>query len=124
MPLFVESQRYRQKPTLGSIISCDYGHRLPIVGRLHFLIIKLHLRRAQSGVGFLCNLIHYCTLGDLMQSRSASPPAATRFCWICGRPISLENSKTDEHGSIVHTECQTARLKLEEAGSSLQEKQK
>jgi hypothetical protein len=59
-----------------------------------------------------------------MQSRSASPLGATRFCWICGRPISLENSKTDEHGSIVHTECQTARLKLKEAGSSQQEKAK
>lgn len=59
-----------------------------------------------------------------MQSRSAIPPGATRFCWICGRPVPLENSETDEYGSIVHPECQAARLKLKEAASSLQEKQK
>lgn len=59
-----------------------------------------------------------------MQSGSASPPGVTRFCWICGRPLFLENSEIDEHGSIVHTECQTARLKLKEAGSSQQEKAK
>jgi len=59
-----------------------------------------------------------------MQSPGASSPVSTRFCWICGRSISLENSKTDEDGSIVHAECQTARLKLKEAGSLLSEKAK
>jgi len=42
----------------------------------------------------------------------AAIPSA-KFCWICGRPVSLENGKTDEHGNIVHEDCYTTRLKLE-----------
>jgi hypothetical protein len=28
--------------------------------------------------------------------------SSTKFCWICGRAVSLENGKTDENGNIVH----------------------
>lgn len=52
-----------------------------------------------------------------MQSPGPTSSGSTRFCWICGRPVSLENSKTDEHGNVVHDECLTARLKLKQAGS-------
>jgi hypothetical protein len=54
-----------------------------------------------------------------MQSPGA---ACSPFCWICNRPVSLEKSQKDELGNIVHTECQTMRLKLREAGSMVQKK--
>ena len=57
-----------------------------------------------------------------MQSPISSSSGSIRFCWICGRPVSLENSKTDEYGNVVHSECFTARLKLRQAGLSVQEK--
>jgi len=57
-----------------------------------------------------------------MQSPGPTSPGSTRFCWICGKPVSLENSTTDEYGNAVHRECYTARLKLRQAGSSVQEK--
>ena len=57
-----------------------------------------------------------------MQSPGAAPSASTRFCWICNRPVSMEKSQKDEHGNIVHAECQTIRLKLREAGSLVQKK--
>ena len=45
-----------------------------------------------------------------MPQLTAIPSA--KFCWICGRAVSLEDGKTDEHGSIVHEECYAARLRL------------
>lgn len=59
-----------------------------------------------------------------MQSPDPTLSGSTRFCWICGRPIWLENRAKDEHGNIVHPECHRIRLKLEEAGSLVQEKAK
>jgi len=41
----------------------------------------------------------------------------THYCWICGRAVSLQNCKTDEHGHIVHSECYAARMRLKQAGS-------
>ena len=52
-----------------------------------------------------------------MQSPIAASSDSIRFCWICGRPVSLENSQKDEHENIVHPECYRTRLKLREAGS-------
>ena len=26
-------------------------------------------------------------------------------CWMCGRPIPLEECKTDDHGHVVHEHC-------------------
>ena len=26
----------------------------------------------------------------------------TKFCWICGKSVSLETCKSDEHGNVVH----------------------
>lgn len=57
-----------------------------------------------------------------MQSPATASCGSTRFCWICGRPVSLEDSQKDEHENIVHPECYRARLKLKEAGSFVQEK--
>jgi len=38
-------------------------------------------------------------------------------CWICGRGVSLEISKTDEHGKAVHEECYVVRVALEKASA-------
>ena len=57
-----------------------------------------------------------------MQSPGPISSGSTHFCWICGKPVSLENSQTDEYGNLVHDECLTARLKLRQAGSSQHEK--
>ena len=57
-----------------------------------------------------------------MQSLDSTSSGSTRLCWICGRPVSLENSKTDEYGNPVHSDCYTALLKLRQAGSSVQKK--
>jgi hypothetical protein len=29
----------------------------------------------------------------------------TVSCWICGKPIPLEDCKTDDHGHVVHENC-------------------
>jgi len=49
-----------------------------------------------------------------METPTAIP--SIKFCWICGRSVSLENGKTDEHGNIVHEACYAARLRLEHDG--------
>jgi hypothetical protein len=36
-----------------------------------------------------------------------------RSCWICGRPVSLETCKIDEHGLPVHEGCHTLKLGLQ-----------
>jgi hypothetical protein len=36
----------------------------------------------------------------------------TAHCWICGKPVALENCKVDEHGLPVHEECYVARVAL------------
>ena len=30
-------------------------------------------------------------------------------CWICGRPIPLEECKTDDYGHVVHEACYSER---------------
>jgi hypothetical protein len=59
-----------------------------------------------------------------MQQPGIVSSSSTAFCWICGRLVSPGNSQPDEHGNTVHAECRIARLKLKEAGSLVQEKQK
>ncbi len=41
----------------------------------------------------------------------------THYCWVCGREVSLETCKVDEHGSAVHEPCLFARMKTETASS-------
>jgi hypothetical protein len=31
-------------------------------------------------------------------------------CWICGKALSLEECKVDEHGQAVHEECSVELL--------------
>jgi hypothetical protein len=39
--------------------------------------------------------------------------ATSKTCWICGRAVSLEECKIDEHGLAVHERCCVARLARE-----------
>jgi hypothetical protein len=34
-------------------------------------------------------------------------------CWICGRPVSLGNSRIDENHLAVHESCYAAKMALE-----------
>jgi len=34
------------------------------------------------------------------------------ICWICGKEVSLETSKTDEKGHMVHEACYALRMQL------------
>ena len=34
------------------------------------------------------------------------------MCWICGKAVTPETSKRDEHGSTVHSRCYEAKLAL------------
>ena len=38
-------------------------------------------------------------------------------CWICGRAVSLGNSKIDENHLAVHESCYAAKMALEEGQS-------
>jgi hypothetical protein len=33
-----------------------------------------------------------------------------RLCWICGRAVTLEDCKVDEHGLAVHELCYVAKV--------------
>jgi hypothetical protein len=37
---------------------------------------------------------------------------AAYCCWICGKPVTLENCKVDEHGFPVHGDCYVVRAAL------------
>lgn len=37
---------------------------------------------------------------------------AAHSCWICGKPVALENCKVDEQGFPVHEQCYVARVAL------------
>jgi hypothetical protein len=45
--------------------------------------------------------------------RTIFPPDAkvTKFCWVCGKDVSLEKCITDEHGLTVHEQCLVKRKK-------------
>jgi hypothetical protein len=43
-----------------------------------------------------------------------------RYCWLCGKDITLEHSKTDEHGLIVHESCHQKRMLLKAATAQVE----
>jgi len=43
-------------------------------------------------------------------SGRGSEMASISCCWICGKPIRLEDCKIDEHGMPVHEACYVAKL--------------
>lgn len=44
-----------------------------------------------------------------------------KFCWICGKDITLEHSTKDEHGLSVHQSCHEKRKLLKAASLRRQE---
>jgi hypothetical protein len=38
-------------------------------------------------------------------------------CWMCGKPIPLEECKTDDHGHVVHEDCY-AEVAVQEKSAS------
>jgi hypothetical protein len=42
-----------------------------------------------------------------------------KYCWLCGKDISLEHSKTDEHGLTVHESCHQKRMLLKAASAQV-----
>ena len=38
-----------------------------------------------------------------------------RFCWMCGKTVSLEECKLDEEGLPVHENCYVAKVATKEA---------
>lgn len=46
----------------------------------------------------------------------------TYDCWICGNPVDLRTSKTDEYGMAVHEDCYVAKTALATEASRLSEK--
>jgi hypothetical protein len=43
----------------------------------------------------------------------ASVQNLTSICWICRNRVSLEKSKTDEHGRAVHEDYYLAKIHLQ-----------
>jgi len=43
-----------------------------------------------------------------------------RYCWICGKDIRLEHSKTDEHGLTVHESCHSKRMQLKAESNKIE----
>jgi hypothetical protein len=48
------------------------------------------------------------------------PENRIKCCWICGKNISLEHSKTDEHGISVHESCNERRMLLKAATAQVE----
>jgi hypothetical protein len=38
------------------------------------------------------------------------------ICAICGKPVAVETSKTDDDGKAIHEDCYVKSLKVEHAG--------
>lgn len=57
---------------------------------------------AKLAVGILNDLIrpHGRRVNQMMTSSNRS-----NVCWICGKVVSLEECKVDEHGLAVHEDC-------------------
>jgi hypothetical protein len=47
------------------------------------------------------------------------PEKSMKCCWICGKDLSLDHSKTDEHGLSVHGSCHDKRLLLKAASAQV-----
>ena len=48
-------------------------------------------------------------------SQKLKKKSSPLLCRICGKPVPIETSKTDEGGMAIHEECYVLKLKLEQA---------
>jgi hypothetical protein len=53
------------------------------------------------------------------ESAEMLSPHPIRMCWICGRAVSLETCKIDEHGNAVHEHCYAVKLALSKESVTL-----
>jgi hypothetical protein len=53
---------------------------------------------------------------DLPNVREPAVPGGP-ICGICGTPVKLETTKTDEYGRAVHEQCYILKVKLHRATS-------
>jgi hypothetical protein len=44
-----------------------------------------------------------------------------KFCWICGKDLTLEHSITDEHGLSLHHICYEKRMLLKAASRQIEQ---
>jgi hypothetical protein len=47
------------------------------------------------------------------------PLSPTQFCWMCGKAVTPDTGKRDEHGYSVHRRCHAAREALVMESSKL-----
>ena len=73
--------------------------------------------------GTTTDFTFYECLTDRRTARSVTPRITTHKpkCWICGRRVSIRNSKIDENGFEVHESCYVAKLALEKGQSQQSE---
>lgn len=45
----------------------------------------------------------------------------TKFCWICGKDVTLEHCMIDEHGLSVHKSCHEKRMMLKAASQQAEQ---
>jgi hypothetical protein len=65
-----------------------------------------------------------CTPKSLEFCLKMNPTSSgsSRFCWICGKVVSLESAKTDHHGNAVHELCYVAKIRAENESLKLKPK--
>lgn len=49
-------------------------------------------------------------LSEKQQRLTSLPTRLWPTCWLCGKAVSLETCKSDEHGRAVHEECYVADI--------------
>jgi hypothetical protein len=58
-----------------------------------------------------------CVAGRQRRTETGWTTTHKPNCWICGRPVSIRDSKIDESGFSVHEKCIMAKLALEKGQS-------
>lgn len=56
-----------------------------------------------------------CSAASIPQNVLPIASSSPLFCGICGRKVSLEASRTDEHGNPVHEDCYVLKVRLHNA---------
>lgn len=53
-------------------------------------------------------------VGNVSMSQSPQDVSQNKrplLCPVCGRPVAIENSKTDEDGAAIHEDCYVVKVK-------------
>ena len=49
---------------------------------------------------------------------------AVQLCWICGKQVTTESIHKDDDGRVIHEQCYSLKVKLEQASGDRQSSQK